>query len=119
MTEFGEKPDVTFPYDQGEGRNLKAIDATSNVPAVPQMGTTMPAGKRNDENDALGYKSNYKGQTSFEAKEDLNRAKQALDRQLDRNTPSGGKLGNPTNQPTSGAGYDDGGAGVPGNNQLK
>ena len=108
MTEFGKKPDVTFPYDMGPGQNVKDIDAIVNQISSPSMGTTMPTGKINSSEDALGYKSNYKGQTSFEAKEDPNRAKQALDRQLNRGTATGGPLGDATTRQQSGTNFKEG-----------
>ena len=116
MTDFGTKPKMN--YDMGPGRNAKEIVKTSNVPAVPSMGTTYDPAKRNDATDSLGYKANFVGQTSFEAKEDVGVAEKCLDMQLGRGkwsaSRTGGHLGDATNQPQSGSCYDDGGAGVKG-----
>ena len=68
--------------------------------ATPSAGTTIPKGKDRDEKDTLTAK--HTTETVKNAKEVKDAAKKALDLQLGRNTPSGGKLGDATTQPNSG-----------------
>ena len=77
----------------------KSYDAYEQV-ATPSAGTTIPKGKDRDEKDTLTAK--HTTETVKNAKEVKDAAKKALDLQLGRNTPSGGKLGDATQQPNSG-----------------
>ena len=78
----------------------KSYDAYEQV-ATPSAGTTIPQGKDSADNkDTLRAK--HTTETVKDAKEVKDAAKKALDLQLGRQTPSGGKLGDATTQPNSG-----------------
>lgn len=97
-------------------RGNKAIVKEINQPSAPNAGATMPAGKPDNENDALHQASSVP--TSGKAKdlagkEDKGAAKRALDAQLGRGDKSmsktGGRLGDATTQPNAGVndGWED------------
>lgn len=71
----------------------------ANAMSTPEEGTRTPAGKMDPENQRKLPVS----EAVRNATEVTNAAKLALDKQLGRGTPSGGKLGNATNQPSAGA----------------
>jgi len=49
--------------------------------ADPSMGTRVPAGKTDDENDALGKPSSYEKESVKDAQEDVGAAKKAIAKQ--------------------------------------
>ena len=107
MTEFGKKPDVVFDYDMGPGRSAKEIVKTSNVEAVPQMGTRMA--KKDNYEDTLHQNAGVsKMESVTTAPERMGAAKRALDLQLNRGTATGGNLGDPTTRQQSGTNFKEG-----------